>query len=75
VRTALRQAALGDESARAEREAIQSEPTRFYWRVVLPTWPVELRERWGRRANQLAESGVAWPDDERTAYEEIASCI
>jgi hypothetical protein len=43
------------------------------WRRVLPTWPVERREAWGRRANEQAESGVRWPDDERIAFEEMTA--
>jgi hypothetical protein len=40
------------------------------WRHVLPTWPLSRRERWGRRANELAEAGVLWPEDERRAFAE-----
>jgi hypothetical protein len=44
---------------------------RFPWREILPTWPIERRERWGRRANELAAEGVPWPDDEASAFLEL----
>jgi hypothetical protein len=47
------------------------ESWRFPWREILPTWSAERRERWGRRANELAEQGVPWPDDEARAFLEI----
>lgn len=37
----------------------------------LAGWPAEWRERWGRRANALEAEGVAFPDSERRAFEEI----
>src|SRR2546421_247279 len=39
------------------------------WRDELPRWSIPRRQRWGDLANQLAESGVPWPDDERQAFE------
>lgn len=48
-----------------------SEAQAFPWRRTLPRWSSEKRERWGLRANELAEAGVEWPEDERQAFEEI----
>jgi hypothetical protein len=45
----------------------------FPWRRALPSWPDDRRERWGLRANALAEAGVPWPEDERRAFDEVAA--
>ena len=34
-------------------------------------WPIRWRERWGRRANELEDAGVPWPEHERQAFAEI----
>jgi hypothetical protein len=35
-------------------------------------WPVEWRERWGRRANALeVENGLSWRDAETQAFVEV----
>ncbi len=34
-------------------------------------WPVEWRERWGRRANALEEKGLSWRDAETQAFVEV----
>jgi hypothetical protein len=34
-------------------------------------WPVEWRERWGRRANALEEQGLSWRDAEAQAFVEV----
>jgi hypothetical protein len=39
----------------------------------LTTWPVEWRERWGRRAAVLEGAGVPWPLSEQRAFVEIRS--
>jgi hypothetical protein len=39
----------------------------------LPSWPDAWRERWGRRANELAEQGLRWPLDEAQAFAEVAA--
>lgn len=36
--------------------------------AVVAGWPIPWREAWGRRANVLALSGVAFPEDEVRAY-------
>jgi hypothetical protein len=41
------------------------------YRGVVAEWPVEWRERWGRRANALEESGLSWRDAEAQAFVEI----
>jgi DNA adenine methylase len=63
-------AAPRDDQARPARAA-EPAPDPYPWRRVLPRWPIPWRERWGRRANELAESGIRWPDDERQAFAEI----
>src|SRR5690242_14759935 len=37
----------------------------------LADWPLSWRERWGRRANELAEAGIPFPADERRAFIEV----
>jgi hypothetical protein len=41
------------------------------YRGVVAGWPVEWRERWGRRANVLEENGLSWRDAEAQAFVEI----
>ena len=41
------------------------------YRGVVAEWPVEWRERWGRRANALEEKGLSWRDAEAQAFVEI----
>jgi hypothetical protein len=43
------------------------------YRGVVAEWPVEWRERWGRRANALEESGLSWRDAEAQAFIEVWS--
>lgn len=43
------------------------------YRQVLATWPDDWRERWGRRANQLEETGLSWRDAEGRAFVETWS--
>lgn len=42
------------------------------WRQAVAIWPVEWRERWGRRANDLQDAGAAWAVAERSAFNETA---
>jgi hypothetical protein len=42
------------------------------WRAVVAGWPVEWRERWGRRANELTDGGEPWDAAEWIAYGELA---
>ena len=41
------------------------------YRGVVAEWPVEWRERWGRRANELEEEGLSWRDAEAQAFVEV----
>jgi hypothetical protein len=42
------------------------------YRQVVADWPVEWRERWGRRANALeVENGLSWRDAETQAFVEV----
>jgi hypothetical protein len=41
----------------------------------LAYWPNELRERWGRLANQLEASGVRFPESERRAFLEVKASL
>jgi hypothetical protein len=40
-------------------------------RAALVNWPVEWRERWGRLANALEESGLSWQEAEARAFVEV----
>jgi hypothetical protein len=42
------------------------------WRKALAGWPVEWRERWGRRANELQDAGASWAEAEWRAFHEVA---
>jgi hypothetical protein len=59
----------------ADRPAItDSHPPVFHplaYRGVVADWPLEWRERWGRRANQLEEDGLSWRDAETQAFIEV----
>jgi hypothetical protein len=48
---------------------LDSQP--LVYRRVLADWPVEWRERWGRRANDLEASGLSWRDAEGRAFAEV----
>jgi hypothetical protein len=41
------------------------------YRGVVAKWPLEWRERWGRRANSLEENGLSWRDAETQAFVEV----
>ncbi len=41
------------------------------WRSIVGAWPVALREKWGRLANDLAEAGMEWPSDEAEAFRRV----
>jgi hypothetical protein len=42
------------------------------WRIVVARWPVEWRERWGQRANELQDRGEPWDHAEWIAFNELA---
>jgi hypothetical protein len=63
-------------AAGSRRRAVEapSSPPIFHplaYRGVVAGWPVEWRERWGRRANELEESGLSWRDAETQAFVEV----
>ena len=41
------------------------------YRSVVADWPIAWREQWGRRANELEETGLSWRDAETQAFVEI----
>jgi hypothetical protein len=41
------------------------------YRSVVANWPLEWREQWGRRANDLEETGLSWRDAEAKAFVEV----
>jgi hypothetical protein len=41
------------------------------YRAVIAGWSIESRERWGRRANELEDAGLAWRDAEAQAFVEV----
>ena len=41
------------------------------YRSVVAGWPLEWRELWGRRANDLEETGLSWRDAETQAFVEV----
>ena len=41
------------------------------YRSVVAAWSLESRERWGRRANALEDTGLSWRDAETQAFVEV----
>jgi hypothetical protein len=41
------------------------------YRSVVAGWPLEWRELWGRRANELEETGLSWRDAETQSFVEV----
>jgi hypothetical protein len=41
------------------------------YRSVVADWPVEWREQWGHRANELEDTGLSWRDAEAQAFVEV----
>ena len=41
------------------------------WRSVVARWPIDRRQKWGDRANQLQDAGLGWKDAERVAFHEL----
>jgi hypothetical protein len=35
-------------------------PTPLPWRPIVGQWPIELRQRWGDRSNELQDNGHSW---------------
>jgi hypothetical protein len=65
-----------EDSSGSRRRSVAT-PTRLTishppaYRAVVAVWPVEWRERWGRRANDLEENGLSWRDAESQAFVEV----
>ena len=54
--------------------AVAGLPPTFHplaYRHVIAGWPVECRQRWGRRANELEAAGLPWRDAETQAFIEV----
>ena len=68
-------AASETETVSRRRSAeVPSSPPIFHplaYRGVVAGWSVEWREQWGRRANELEESGLSWRDAETQAFVEV----
>jgi hypothetical protein len=47
-------------------------PADRWWRKTVARWPVEWRERWGRRANELQDCGEPRDAAEWIAFSELA---
>ncbi len=41
------------------------------YRSVVAGWPLEWRELWGQRANELEETGLSWRDAETQSFVEV----
>ncbi len=41
------------------------------YRSVVAGWPIEWRQQWGQRANELEETGLSWRDAETQAFVEV----
>ncbi len=64
----------GKNSGQERSEAPKSSVPVFHplaYRSVVADWPIEWRERWGRRANALEETGLSWRDAETQAFVEV----
>jgi hypothetical protein len=61
------------DSGSEERTVTAAEPEvkPLPYRMVVASWPDEWRERWGRRANALEDSGLSWRDAEGRAFVEV----
>lgn len=55
-------------SGQAERSPVVHPPA---YRRVLAGWSDDWRERWGRLANSLEETGLSWRDAETQAFVEV----
>lgn len=65
-------------AAHQGHRATPSPPSAFpppAYRVVVAGWPDDWRERWGRRANELEESGLSWRDAESQAFVEVWNLV
>jgi hypothetical protein len=66
--------AENSETTRPRPVESSSPPPVFHplaYRGVVAQWPIVWREQWGRRANELEESGLTWRDAETQAFVEV----
>ena len=65
--------------AHSRHTAAETAPPRIVhppaYRHVVAGWPEDWRERWGRRANELEESGLTWRDAEAQAFVEVWNLV
>jgi hypothetical protein len=47
-------------------------PADRHWRRIVALWPIDWRERWGRRANELEDCGDTWNMAEWVAFQEVS---
>jgi hypothetical protein len=45
--------------------------SRLFWRGTIARWPIDRRQKWGDRANELQDAGFGWKEAERVAFEEL----
>ncbi len=69
-RPAKRQASAANHDGRAAAKSTIPVFHPLAYRSVVAAWPIEWREQWGRRANELEETGLAWRDAEVQAFAE-----
>src|SRR5262245_2581306 len=66
--------APNSDSTRPRPVESSSPPPVFHplaYRGVVAEWPIEWREKWGRRVNALEDSGLSWRDAETQAFVEV----
>lgn len=64
-------AKVGESTQEAPTKPTEPPPRGLPWRQHLPWWPDAWRERWGRRAVELEETGIGWREAEERAFVEI----
>jgi hypothetical protein len=62
-------------SSAAKRASRARQPVPVFhplaYRSVVAGWSLENRERWGRRTNELEDTGLTWRDAEAQAFVEV----
>jgi hypothetical protein len=66
-------ARLGTPPAVLELPTGRWRPRPLPWRSKVGSWPLDLRQRWGDRANALQDQGHPWHEAERIAFEEVSA--
>ena len=69
-RTSAKETPAGSRRWATKPEARSSVFHPLAYRGVVADWPVEWRERWGKRANALEDNGLSWRDAETQAFVE-----